>query len=135
MPACTVPIVYSWDGLVTKYHAKHLEKIAVPIKIRAYMQTRVLRTTLDSVTHDRRRGVEEREPEEKLEDIFERFLGNLDKEEKPLEEEEVENELEFSRDRVIRIRKKIKRRRTAASRRSEGPQNLRKIRRIYKGRN
>ncbi|EKX73433.1 reverse transcriptase domain containing protein [Theileria equi strain WA] len=133
MPACTVPIVYSWDGLVTKYHAKHLEKIAVPIKIRAYMQTRVLRTTLDSVTHDRRRGVEEREPEEKLEDIFERFLGNLDKEEKPLEEEEVENELEFSRDRVIRIRKKIKRRRTAASRRSEGPQNLRKIRRSQEG--
>ncbi|EKX72467.1 hypothetical protein BEWA_049340 [Theileria equi strain WA] len=82
MPACTVPIVYSWDGIVTKYHAKHLEKIAVPIKIRAYMQTRVLRTTFDSVTHDRRRGVEERAPEEKLEDIFERLLGNLDKEDK-----------------------------------------------------
>ncbi|AFZ81660.1 hypothetical protein BEWA_010770 [Theileria equi strain WA] len=77
MPACTVPIVYSWDGIVTKYHAKHLEKIALPTKIRAYMQTRVLRTTFDSVTHDRRRGVEERAPEEKLEDILERFLGNL----------------------------------------------------------
>ncbi|AFZ79252.1 hypothetical protein BEWA_020990 [Theileria equi strain WA] len=79
--------------------------------------------------------VEERAPEEKLEDIFGRFLGNLDKEEEPLEEEEVENELEFSRDKVIRIRNIIKRRRTAASRRSEGPQNLGNttVRRICKG--
>ena len=49
----------TWDGLVTKYHKKHRNEIGIQLKTEAYIQSLVLKKTLESISFDRRRGIEE----------------------------------------------------------------------------
>ena len=42
-----------------KYHKKHRDEIGIHPKIEAYIQSLVLRKTFESISFDRRRGIEE----------------------------------------------------------------------------
>ena len=63
-PVQTVAYVVTWDGVATNYHREFLKQLNVPTSVQAYIQYRVLKKTLESVSLDRRRGVEERVLEE-----------------------------------------------------------------------
>jgi hypothetical protein len=55
--ARVIPYVMTWDGVVTIYHKKYLRELGIPHNIEAYMQTRVLKTTLGVVSFEHRRGI------------------------------------------------------------------------------
>ncbi|TBU03241.1 hypothetical protein CWI37_0328p0010 [Hamiltosporidium tvaerminnensis] len=48
----------SWDGIVTKYHKSHLKRLEIPMNVEAYMQSIVLKKTVETISFDRRRGLE-----------------------------------------------------------------------------
>ena len=48
-----------WEGLVMKYHKKHRDEIGLPAKTEAYIQSLALKKTFESISFDRRRGIEE----------------------------------------------------------------------------
>ncbi|KAL4713368.1 hypothetical protein ACJJTC_016836 [Scirpophaga incertulas] len=54
-----IPYVITWDGLATKYHKKYRKEIGIQPKTEAYIQSLVLKKTLESVSFERRRGLEE----------------------------------------------------------------------------
>ena len=57
---CTVeiiPYVMTWDGIVTKYHKKYVHKLGIQPNVEAYMQSRVIKRTLESVSFEARRGI------------------------------------------------------------------------------
>ena len=54
-----IPYVMTWEGLVTKYHKKHRDEIGLSAKTEAYIQSLVLKKTFESISFDRRRGIEE----------------------------------------------------------------------------
>lgn len=69
-----VPYVMTWDGIVTTYHKKYIELLGISQNIEAYIQTRVLRKTLESVSFERRRGFEEADGrEDKIEEVLEKL--------------------------------------------------------------
>ncbi|KAK1350996.1 hypothetical protein LUQ84_000267 [Hamiltosporidium tvaerminnensis] len=47
-----------WDGIVTKYHKSHLKRLEIPINIETYIQSIVLKKTVETISFDRRRGLE-----------------------------------------------------------------------------
>ena len=51
-----IPYVMTWDGVVSTYHKKYSNEIGIPEIVEAYIQTRVLKKTLESISFDRRRG-------------------------------------------------------------------------------
>ncbi|KAI4291403.1 hypothetical protein PAPHI01_0677 [Pancytospora philotis] len=54
----TISYVMTWDGVVTKYHRKYSKEIGLTDSIEAYIQTIVLKKTLESISFDYRRGLE-----------------------------------------------------------------------------
>ena len=48
----TVPIVLTWDGLVTRHFRKYAESLGLSEKIQAYIQGQVLKRTMESVRID-----------------------------------------------------------------------------------
>ncbi|KAM0677151.1 hypothetical protein BDAP_000649 [Binucleata daphniae] len=54
-----LPYVMTWDGLVTRCHKKYVKEIGIEPKTEAYIQSLVLRKTLESLSFERRRGLEE----------------------------------------------------------------------------
>lgn len=54
-----IPYVMTWEGLVTKFHKKHRSEIGIQPKTEAYIQSLVLKKTLESISLERRRGIEE----------------------------------------------------------------------------
>ena len=58
-----IPIVMTWDGIVTIYHKKYLKQLGIKPNIKAYMQF----ITHESVNFDfRRQGLEEEISREKV---------------------------------------------------------------------
>ncbi|TBU12814.1 reverse transcriptase [Hamiltosporidium tvaerminnensis] len=58
---CSVEIilyVMTWDGIVTKYHKSHLKRLEIPMNVDAYIQSIVLKKTVEIISFDRRRGLE-----------------------------------------------------------------------------
>jgi hypothetical protein len=53
-----IPWVMTWDGIVTKTHKYYLKQLGINENIEAYMQSLVLRKTLESISLDHRRGEE-----------------------------------------------------------------------------
>lgn len=51
-----IPYVMTWDGVVTNYHRQYRTEIGLDNRIQAYVQSRVLKMTLDSLTLESRRG-------------------------------------------------------------------------------
>ncbi|TBU05961.1 hypothetical protein CWI36_0543p0010, partial [Hamiltosporidium magnivora] len=47
-----------WDGIVTKYHKTYLKRLQIPINVEAYIQSIVLKKTVEMISFDRRRGIE-----------------------------------------------------------------------------
>ena len=60
-----IPYVMSWDGIVTNIHRKYVQEIGLTDNIEAYIQSIVLKKTLESISLDYRRG----EPEAALVEI------------------------------------------------------------------
>ncbi len=54
-----IPYVMTWEGLVTKYHKKYRNEIGIQTKTEAYIQLLVLKKTLESISFERRKGLEE----------------------------------------------------------------------------
>ena len=53
-----IPWVMTWDGIVTKTHKYHLKELEIGNIIEAYMQSLVIRKTLESISLDHRFGEE-----------------------------------------------------------------------------
>ncbi|TBT99510.1 hypothetical protein CWI36_1951p0020, partial [Hamiltosporidium magnivora] len=53
-----IPYVMTWDGIVTKYHKSHLKRLEIPMNVEAYIQSIVLKKTVETISSDRRRGLE-----------------------------------------------------------------------------
>ena len=51
-----IPWVMTWDGIVTKLHKQYLKDLGINSTIEAYMQSVVLKKTLESVSLDYRRN-------------------------------------------------------------------------------
>ena len=47
----------TWDGIVSTYHKRYSQDLGVDDQIHAYIQSRVLKMTLDSMSFDFRRGL------------------------------------------------------------------------------
>ena len=58
-----IPYVLNWEGIVPKYHKKYCKELEITSEIKAYIQSKVLKCTLESISFDYWRG-----REEKLED-------------------------------------------------------------------
>ncbi|KAK1351136.1 hypothetical protein LUQ84_000408 [Hamiltosporidium tvaerminnensis] len=48
----------TWDGIVTKYHKSHLKRLEIPMNVEAYIQSIVLKKTVETISFDRQRGLE-----------------------------------------------------------------------------
>ncbi|KAK1348513.1 hypothetical protein LUQ84_002117 [Hamiltosporidium tvaerminnensis] len=48
----------TWDGIVTKYYKSHLKRLEIPMNVEAYIQSIVLKKTVETISFDRRRGLE-----------------------------------------------------------------------------
>ncbi|TBU10684.1 hypothetical protein CWI38_1610p0010, partial [Hamiltosporidium tvaerminnensis] len=53
-----IPYVMTWDGIETKYHKSHLKRLEIPMNVEAYIQSIVLKKTVETISFDRRRGLE-----------------------------------------------------------------------------
>ena len=51
-----IPFMITWNGVVTKYYKKHSKEIGLQPEVEAYIQTVVLKKTLESISFERRRG-------------------------------------------------------------------------------
>ena len=64
-----IPWVINWDGIVTKTHKHYLKELGISNNIEAYMQSLVIRKTLEIISLDHRCGEEftqEKVPEIKM---------------------------------------------------------------------
>ena len=57
----------TWEGLVTKYHKKHISEIGIQLKTEAYIQSLALKKTFESISFERRRGLEEEDGHNEVE--------------------------------------------------------------------
>ncbi|KAK1347156.1 hypothetical protein CWI37_1639p0030 [Hamiltosporidium tvaerminnensis] len=48
----------TWDGIVTKYHKSHIKRLEIFLNVEAYIQSLVLKKTVETISFDRRRGLE-----------------------------------------------------------------------------
>ncbi|KAI5173113.1 hypothetical protein PAEPH01_1854 [Pancytospora epiphaga] len=51
-----IPYVMTWNSVVTNYHKQYLREIGLIDSVKSYIQTIVLKKTLESISYDRRRG-------------------------------------------------------------------------------
>jgi hypothetical protein len=71
-----IPFVMTWEGVVTIYHKKYMRELGVPLNVEAYIQSRVLKKTLESISFDRRRNlVEGNDLEEEVEEAVKRLTS------------------------------------------------------------
>ena len=69
-----IPYVMTWDGVVTKCHKKYVRELELPSNVEAYIQSRVLRRTLEAVSFEARRGLLEEGDGERPELAAERLV-------------------------------------------------------------
>ena len=63
----------TWEGLVTNYHNRHSREIGLDHRTEAYIQFLVLKKTLESISFERRRGLEENDKYEDISVLIERL--------------------------------------------------------------
>ncbi|WUR03840.1 reverse transcriptase [Vairimorpha necatrix] len=61
-----VPYVMTWDGVVTKYHRKYIRELEIQPYLEAYIQSIVMKKTLESISLERRRGYDQEDAEEEV---------------------------------------------------------------------
>ena len=54
-----IMFVITWDGVVTKYHKQHIKDLEIPKNVQAYIQTKILKKTLESISFEYRRELQE----------------------------------------------------------------------------
>ena len=52
----TIPVVMTWDGLVTRHFKRYMKQLDVDAKLQAYIQSVVLKRTCESILVDCRAG-------------------------------------------------------------------------------
>ena len=52
-----IPYVMTWDRMVTICHRNYVRQLRLPANIESYIQARVLKRTLESVSRESRRNV------------------------------------------------------------------------------
>ena len=50
-----IPVVMTWDGLVTRHFKRYMNQLQVSKRLQAYMQTVVLKKTCESILVDMRK--------------------------------------------------------------------------------
>ncbi|TBU03512.1 hypothetical protein CWI36_0912p0010 [Hamiltosporidium magnivora] len=40
----------TWDGIVTKYHKSHIKRLEIPMNVAAYIQSIVLKKTVETIS-------------------------------------------------------------------------------------
>ncbi|TBU13059.1 hypothetical protein CWI38_0543p0020 [Hamiltosporidium tvaerminnensis] len=53
-----IPYVMIWDGIVRKYHKSDLKRLEIHMNVEAYIQSIVLKKTVETISFDRRRELE-----------------------------------------------------------------------------
>ncbi|KAK1350460.1 hypothetical protein LUQ84_000695 [Hamiltosporidium tvaerminnensis] len=48
----------TWDGIVTKYHKTYVKRLQIPMNVEGYIQSIVLKKTVETISFDRRRRLE-----------------------------------------------------------------------------
>ena len=51
--------VITWDVVVTKYHKQHNKNLEIPINVQAYIQTKIIKKTLESISFKYRLELQE----------------------------------------------------------------------------
>ncbi|KAL6120495.1 hypothetical protein NUSPORA_02771 [Nucleospora cyclopteri] len=64
-----IPFVLNWDGVITKCYSMYVKKLFIPPKAQANIQTIVLKKTLENISLDFRRGLQEECKKKDLRDI------------------------------------------------------------------
>ncbi|MGL4849548.1 MAG: hypothetical protein ACRC28_11625, partial [Clostridium sp.] len=54
-----IPYVMTWDGCVTKYHRSHVKSLNLSTSTETYIQSKVLKKTLESISFEHRQGHQE----------------------------------------------------------------------------
>ena len=54
-----IPYVITWDGIVTKYHKSYLKELNITPTIEAYIQSVTLKKTLETISLEYRRSIED----------------------------------------------------------------------------
>jgi hypothetical protein len=52
-----IAFIITWDGIVTISHKRYIKEKRIPLNVEAYIQSRVLKKTLESIPFDRRRNL------------------------------------------------------------------------------
>jgi hypothetical protein len=47
----------TWDGVVTNFHRRYRNNLGITPAIEAYIQPRILKTTLETISSEKRRGI------------------------------------------------------------------------------
>jgi hypothetical protein len=47
----------TWDGVVTNFHRRYRNDLGITPTIEAYIQSRVLETTFEAISSEKRRGI------------------------------------------------------------------------------
>ncbi|KAF7683691.1 hypothetical protein TCON_1098 [Astathelohania contejeani] len=69
-----IPYVMTWDGVVTKYHRNYLKELNITPTIEAYIQSTVLKKTLESILLEYRRSIEDSiDVRDRVEDAVKRY--------------------------------------------------------------
>ncbi|KAF7679666.1 hypothetical protein TCON_2529, partial [Astathelohania contejeani] len=69
-----IPYVMTWDGVVTKYHRNYLKELNMTSKIEACIQSTVLKKTLETISLEYRRSIEDGiDIRDRVEDAVKRF--------------------------------------------------------------
>ncbi|XP_029654831.1 LOW QUALITY PROTEIN: tyrosine--tRNA ligase, cytoplasmic-like [Octopus sinensis] len=68
-----IPVVLTWDGIVSKYFKKYLDSIRVREHLIAYMQSIVLKRTMESTVLDFRRGLSQMDYEARVEEVLSKY--------------------------------------------------------------
>lgn len=68
-----IPFVMTWEGVVTNKHCRFARELGVSPHVAAYVQTRVLKRTLETISFEHRRSIEDTGREEAVEEAIRRI--------------------------------------------------------------
>ena len=72
--ARVIPYVMTWEGIVSKRHKKYSRALEVTKRVQAYLQSRVLKRTLETISFEHRRSIEDGAEKEAVEVVMEGLL-------------------------------------------------------------
>lgn len=65
-----IPVVLTWDGLVTRHHKRYMTQLGISDKLQAYIQAQTLKRTCESILVDARNNLGQPIDNEELERMF-----------------------------------------------------------------